>query len=395
MLEFESEKDEVEAIIKVIGVGGGGGNAIDTMIKNNMRGVQFIAVNTDTKALRKCIALEKIQIGGSLTKGLGAGSNPLMGQKCAQEDRDKLQQMLDGADMVFVTAGLGGGTGTGASPVVAELAKSTGALTIGVVTKPFDFEGPVRLAQAEAGLKELKKNVDALIVIPNQRLIDNADKGTSIIESFRMADNILYQGVQSISDLIIETGYIVVDFNDVKTIMTGAGTALMGIGEDSGENRAVRAAEKAISNPLLEGNGIQGATGVLINITGSEDVQTLEVDEAMTLIRNSADPDAHIIWGMVTKKDYGDKIKITVIATGFGRKINDQDGDDDNSLGEAGQVDINELMKENFGARETVKRKRTLRGGIGNSVGEKELEDELNIPAFLRSRLGNKNTSDT
>ena len=323
MLEFESEKNEVEAVIKVVGVGGGGGNAINTMIENEMKGVQFMAVNTDTKALRKCKALEKIQIGGNLTKGLGAGLNPLMGQKCAQEDRDKLQQMLDGADMVFVTAGLGGGTGTGASPVVAEMAKSTGALTIAVVTKPFDFEGPVRLSQAEAGLKELKKNVDALIVIPNQRLIDNAEKSTSIIESFRMADDILYQGVQSISDLIIETGYIVVDFNDVKTIMTSAGTALMGIGEDSGENRAIRAAEKAISNPLLEGNGIQGATGILINITGSENVQTLEVNEAMTLIRNSADPGAHIIWGMVPKDDFGDKIKITVIATGF-RKENER-----------------------------------------------------------------------
>jgi cell division protein FtsZ len=394
MLEFESEKDEVEAIIKVIGVGGGGGNAIDTMIENNMKGVQFIAVNTDTKALRKCNALEKIQIGGNLTKGLGAGSNPLMGQKCAQEDRDKLQQMLEGADMVFVTAGLGGGTGTGASPVVAELAKSTGALTIGVVTKPFDFEGPVRLSQAEAGLKELKKSVDALIVIPNQRLIDNAEKGTSIIESFRMADNILYQGVQSISDLIIETGYIVVDFNDVKTIMTGAGTALMGIGEDSGESRAIRAAEKAISNPLLEGNGIQGATGILINITGSEDVQTLEVHEAMTLIRDSANPSAHIILGMVLKEDFGDKIKITVIATGFGRKTRDQEPDDENTAEETGQVDIDELMSENF-SRETVKRKRTLRGGIVNSVGEKELEDELNIPSFLRSILGNKNTNET
>lgn len=389
MLEFENEKNECDTIIKVIGVGGGGCNAVNTMIANNMKGVQFYAVNTDLKSLRKCLAPEKIQIGANLTRGLGAGSDPLMGQRCAEEDKEKLQQIVEGAHMVFVTAGLGGGTGTGASPVIAELAKNTKALTIAVVTKPFDFEGPVRLAQAENGIKELKKNVDALIVIPNQKLIANAERSTSIVESFRMADDILYQGVQSISDLIVETGYIVVDFNDVNTVMKNAGTALMGIGEDSGENRAIRAAQKAISNPLLDGNGIQGATAALVNFTG-ENIQTLEVDEAMSMIRNSTDPNVHIIWGLVPKDDFGGKIKITVIATGFGKKIREVENDEEDANN---KVDIENLIKENFAPRETVKRKRTLmRGGIGNSIGDRELEDELGIPDFLRSVMTSKNS---
>ncbi|HGE70037.1 TPA: cell division protein FtsZ [Candidatus Poribacteria bacterium] len=391
MLEFENDRNESIAVIKVIGVGGGGCNAINTMIKNNMKGVQFYAVNTDIKSLRSCFAQEKIQIGATLTKGLGAGSDPLLGQKCAEEDREKLQQIVEGADIVFVTAGLGGGTGTGASPIVAELAKDTGALTIAVVTKPFDFEGPVRLAQAESGIKELKKNVDALIAIPNQKLIANAEKSTSIIESFRMADDVLYQGVQSISDLVVETGYIVVDFRDVKTIMTGAGTALMGIGEDSGENRAVRAAQKAISNPLLDGNGIQGATGVLVNFTG-EDIQTLEVEEAMSMIRSSADSNAHIIWGLVTKDNFERKIKITVIATGFGKKVKDRDVIDDGE--ETDQADIDEIIKDTFAHTEVIKRKRPLmRGGLSSS-GDREIEDELNLPKFLRSVITSKNSAD-
>ncbi len=389
MLEFENEQNEFDEIIKVIGVGGGGCNAVNTMIRNNLKGVQFYAVNTDVKSLRNCLAPEKIQIGANLTKGLGAGSDPLMGQRCAEEDKEKLQQIVEGAHMVFVTAGLGGGTGTGASPVIAELAKSTGALTIAVVTKPFDFEGPVRIRQAEDGIKELKKNVDALIAIPNQKLIANAEKSTSIVESFRMADNILYQGVQSISDLIVETGYIIVDFNDVRSIMKGAGTVLMGIGEDAGENRAVRAAQKAISNPLLDSDGIRGATAALVNFTG-ENIQTLEVEEAMSMIRNAAAPNVHVIWGLVPKENFDEKIKITVIATGFGKKISDKESSEED---ENDNVDINDIINENFTPREVVKRKRPLmRGGINNSVSDRGLEDELGIPDFLRSIMTSKNS---
>ena len=392
MLEFENEKPESEAIIKVIGVGGAGGNAINTMINNNMKGVQFISVNTDVKDLRKCNASEKIQIGATLTRGLGAGANPQMGQRSAHEDREKLQETVSGADMVFITAGLGGGTGTGASPVVAELARTSGALTVAIVTRPFIFEGAIRHSQAEDGIKELKNHVDALIVIPNQRLIDAVDKSTSIIEAFRMADDILYQGVQSISDLITRTGYIVVDFNDVKTIMSDAGTALMGIGIDTGDSRAVRAAQKAISSPLLEETSIHGARGLLINITGNKDMGLHEVNEAMSLIHSSVDPEANVIWGMVVDENLEDKIKVTVIATGF-------DGARKERVitavteGKENHWDLDEILKNSFGTKESVRRKRSLmRGGINNPSGENAVEEELEIPSFLRTRLGNKNS---
>ncbi|MDQ1318194.1 MAG: cell division protein FtsZ [Candidatus Poribacteria bacterium] len=391
MLEFENEKQESEAIIKVIGVGGAGGNAINTMIANDMRGVSFISVNTDVKDLRKCKAPEKIQIGCDLTRGLGAGADPQVGQKSAQEDRNKLQEIVNGADMVFIAAGLGGGTGTGASPVVAEIARSSGALTVAVVTRPFIFEGAIRSAQAEDGIKELKNHVDALIVIPNQRLIDAVDKGTSIIEAFRMADDILFQGVQSISDLIMRTGYIVVDFNDVKTIMQDAGTALMGIGIDSGDSRSIRAAQKAISSPLLEETTIQGARGLLVNITGNRDMGILEVNEAMSLIHGSVDPGANVIWGMVFDDSLDDKIKVTVIATGFDGIRKERTTATVVNSEKEGPWDLDEILKNSFGTKESVRRKRSLmRGGINNANSENGVEEELEIPSFLRNKRGNK-----
>jgi cell division protein FtsZ len=387
MLEFEKERPEAEAIIKVIGVGGAGGNAINTMIANDMRGVSFISVNTDIKDLRKCNAPDKIQIGCDLTRGLGAGANPQVGQKSANEDRDKLLEIVNGADMVFITAGLGGGTGTGASPVVAEIARSSGALTVAVVTRPFVFEGAIRSAQAEDGIKELKNHVDALIVIPNQRLIDAVDKSTSIIDAFRKADDILFQGVQSISDLIMRTGYIVVDFNDVKTIMQDAGTALMGIGLDTGDNRAVRAAQQAISSPLLEETTIHGAKGLLVNITGNNAMGLHEVNEAMSLIHSSVDPEANVIWGMVFDDTLEEKIKVTVIATGFDGTRKERATAAVLSAEKENPWDLDEILKTSFGTKESVRRKRSLmRGGVNSTTNENGVEEELEIPTFLRNK---------
>jgi len=396
MLEFDNERPDAEAMIKVIGVGGAGGNAVNTMIDHQMEGVSFVAVNTDLKDLRKCKASERIQIGAKQTNGWGAGADPQLGQRSAQEDRDKLQASVTGADMVFITAGLGGGTGTGASPVIAEIARDSGALTVAVVTKPFEFEGRIRYSQAEDGIKELKNYVDALIVIPNQRLIGAVDKSTPIIQAFHMADDILYQGIQSISDLIIKTGYIVVDFNDVRAIMNDAGKALMGIGTETGDSRAVRAAQKAISSPLLEDVNIQGAKGLLVNVTGGLDMTLLEVEEALSLIHNSADPEAAVIWGMVFDEDLKDLIKVTVIATGFDNtgkekaltgKIAAEKGDNN--------WDIEDILKDSFGTRDSVRRKRTLmRGGLNNAGGENALEDELEIPAFLRTKSREKKSED-
>jgi cell division protein FtsZ len=395
MLEFDNEKPDAEAMIKVIGVGGAGGNAVNTMIDNKMDGVNFVAVNTDLKDLRKCKASERIQIGALLTRGWGAGADPQLGQRSAHEDRDKLQASITGADMVFITAGMGGGTGTGASPVIAEIARSSGALTVAVVTKPFLFEGKLRSSQAEDGIKELKNQVDALIVIPNQRLIDAVDKNTPIIKAFHMADDILYQGIQSISDLIMKTGLIVADFNDVKKIMYDSGKALMGIGTETGDSRAVRAAQKAIASPLLEEIDIKGAKGLLVNVTGGSDMSMHEVDDAMSLIHSSVDPDANVIWGMVIDEDLKDEIKITVIATGFDNIRKEPRSA--KTVAEKGDNnwDIEDILKDSFGTRDSVRRKRTLmRGGLNNTGGENALEDELEIPAFLRTKSREKKSED-
>jgi len=315
MLEFDVDIHQFAAI-KVIGVGGGGSNAINRMIAAGLKGVEFIAVNTDAQALYLSQAEVKIQIGTKLTRGLGAGANPEIGKNAAEESRDELVKALKGADMVFVTAGMGGGTGTGAAPIVAEIAKEIGALTVGVVTKPFNFEGRKRSQQAVTGACNLKEKVDTLITIPNDRLLQVVDKNTSINEAFRIADDVLRQGVQGISDLIAVPGLINLDFADVKTIMHNTGSALMGIGTAKGENRAVTAARNAISSPLLE-TSIEGAKGVLLNITGGAGLGLFEVNEAAEIIADAADPEANIIFGAVIDENLQDEIRVTVIATGF------------------------------------------------------------------------------
>jgi cell division protein FtsZ len=315
VFELELEVDHL-ANIKVIGVGGGGSNAINRMIGAGLKGVEFVALNTDAQALRMSNASQKIQIGEKLTKGLGAGANPEIGKKAAEESRDMLSETMDGADVVFITCGMGGGTGTGAAPIIAEIAKELGALTVGVVTKPFSFEGRRRMAQADQGIDALREEVDTLIVIPNDRLLQVAEAQTSILDAFRIADDVLRQGVQGISDLITVPGLINLDFADVRTIMTDAGSALMGIGVASGENRALEAARSATASPLLEAS-IHGAKGVLMNITGSSNMGLFEVNEAAETVADAADPDALVIFGAVIDDSMGDEIKVTVIATGF------------------------------------------------------------------------------
>jgi cell division protein FtsZ len=315
MLEFEVANQQF-ASIKVVGVGGGGSNAVNRMIEAKIQGVEFIAINTDAQALNRSNADIRLRIGDVLTKGLGAGANPEIGQRAALESKEELAGIMQGADMVFITAGMGGGTGTGAAPVIAQIAKESGALTVGVVTKPFVFEGRVRLTQAEKGVGVLKESVDTLITIPNERLLQIVDKNTPMLEAFRTADDVLRQGVQGISDLITITGLINVDFADVKTIMCQAGSALMGIGVAKGENRAVTAAKMAVESPLLE-TTIDGAKGVLLNITGSSNLGLYEVNEAAAIISEAADPDANIIFGAVIDESLGEEIRITVIATGF------------------------------------------------------------------------------
>ncbi len=305
------------AKIRVIGIGGGGGNALNSMIQlQNIQGVEFIAINTDAQALLTSQAPEKIQIGENFTRGLGSGGDPEVGKQAAEESAEKIQSMLTGADMVFLTCGMGGGTGTGATPVVAKIAKDVGALTVGVVTKPFGFEGTRRMLAAEDGIENLKDKVDTLIVIPNQRLLDVVDRKMTLIDAFRVADSVLGQGVQGISDLIVMPGLINVDFADVKAIMHEAGSALMGIGTGTGENRAQTAARTAIASPLLE-ISIEGARGILFNIIGGNDLTMTEVDEAARVIQQAADPDANIIFGATIDENMVDQVKITVVATGF------------------------------------------------------------------------------
>src|SRR5213083_86708 len=309
------------ARIKVVGVGGGGGNAVNTMIAAGLPGVDFIAANTDSQALKANLSPIKMQLGEQLTRGLGAGGNPEIGRRAAQEDVERLKEYLAEADMIFITCGMGGGTGTGAAPVIAKVSKELGSLTVGVVTKPFSFEGKRRLKQAEEGMKELKASVDTLIAIPNQRLLSVAGRNSSMLESFKKADDVLLQAVRGISDLVTVHGLINLDFADVRTIMSEMGMAMMGAAVASGENRAVEAAQKAISSPLLEDLSISGARGVLINITGGPDLSLHEVNEAATLIQEEADEEANIIFGAVIDESMGDEVRITVIATGFGEHI--------------------------------------------------------------------------
>ncbi|MBL8189269.1 MAG: cell division protein FtsZ [Acidobacteria bacterium] len=314
---FDDEPPSYGARIKVIGIGGGGGNAVNHMIDAKIEGVEFLVANTDLQALKRSRASVKLQIGAKLTKGLGAGANPEIGRDAALEDTEKIIEALEGADMVFVTVGLGGGTGTGAAPIIASLAAELDALTVAIVTKPFQFEGRHRMRQAEAGLDELRSVVDTLITIPNARLLQASDRNTSLSDGFKMADDVLRQAVQGISDLITTPGFINVDFADVRTIMKNMGIALMGTGTGVGENRAMEATQRAISSPLLEEASINGARGVLVNITGGADLTLREVDEAMNVIHDAADPDANIIFGTVPDDKLQNEMKITVIATGF------------------------------------------------------------------------------
>ncbi len=316
MIEFQNDEQDTFASIKVVGCGGGGNNAVNRMVDAGLRGVEFISVNTDKQALNLSDAQVKIQIGEKLTKGLGAGAVPEVGRRAAEESREEIAQALKGADLVFITAGMGGGTGTGAAPIVAEIARDLGCLTIAVVTKPFNFEGKQRMKNAENGISELKQHVDTLVVIPNDRLLQVVNKGTTMIEAFRIADDVLRQGIQGISDLIAVPAMINLDFADVKTVMESGGMAHMGIGVGSGENKLVDAAKNAISSPLLETN-IDGARAVLINITGGADISIVDINEAANLIMEAADPDANIIFGAGIDENMGDDVRITVIATGF------------------------------------------------------------------------------
>src|SRR5918996_161336 len=312
------EQNSLTARIKVIGIGGGGGNAVNTMIGGKLSGVDFMVANTDAQSLEASQAPLRIQLGHMVTKGLGAGANPEIGRRAALEDQEKIREYLEGSDMIFLTAGMGGGTGTGGAPVIARVARDVGALTVGVVTKPFIFEGKKRMHQAEQGIEELKQSVDTLIVIPNQRLLSIAAKTTTMLEAFHKADDVLLQAVRGISDLIITPGLINLDFADVRTVMAEMGLALMGAAAATGEHRAIEAAQKAISSPLLEDISIQGARGVLINITGGPDLCLHEVNEAASMIQEEAHEDANIIFGSVIDENMSDEIRITVIATGFG-----------------------------------------------------------------------------
>lgn len=363
------------AKIKVIGVGGGGSNAVNRMIENGLQGVEFIAVNTDAQALHLSKAEHKLQLGGKLTRGLGAGANPEVGKKAAEESKEHLEGVLSGADMVFITAGMGGGTGTGAAPVIAEIAKEIGALTVGVVTRPFTFEGRKRSSQAAGGIGALKEKVDTLIVIPNDRLLEIVDKNTPMLEAFREADNVLRQGVQGISDLIAVPGLINLDFADVKTIMSDKGSALMGIGVATGENRATEAAKKAISSPLLE-TSIDGAQGVLMNITGGTNLSLYEVHEAAEIVSSASDQEVNMIFGSVINENLKDEIIVTVIATGF----NDQENMRVNKPQQT-------TTKSTLGKRQPVQQEENPyaeRPSQGQS--QQESIDTLDIPTFLRNR---------
>jgi cell division protein FtsZ len=324
-IEFADDA-EMQARIKVVGVGGGGGNALNTMIQSGLEGVEFIAANTDMQALEANYAPTKIQLGPALTKGLGAGANPDVGRKAALEDVQRVSEALEGADMVFITAGMGGGTGTGGAPIIAQIARDLGALTVGVVTKPFLFEGKRRSRNADSGIADLAASVDTIITIPNQKLLalDN-DDDMSLLDAFRRADDVLVQAVRGISDLITNSGMINVDFADVKTIMSHMGRALMGTGYGKGERRAMDAAEMAINSPLLDEVSVQGATGILINFTAGPDVRLREINEAASLVQQAAHEDANIIFGLVTDMDMGDIVKVTVIATGFDKETRDVD----------------------------------------------------------------------
>ncbi|MFC7363703.1 MULTISPECIES: cell division protein FtsZ [Bhargavaea] len=390
MLEFDTNIDAL-AVIKVIGVGGGGNNAVNRMIEHGVQGVEFIAVNTDAQALKLSKAEVTLQIGEKLTRGLGAGANPEVGKKAAEESKEQIEEALRGADMVFVTAGMGGGTGTGAAPVIAQVAKDLGALTVGVVTRPFTFEGRKRSTQAIGGIAAMKESVDTLIVIPNDRLLEIVDKNTPMLEAFREADNVLRQGVSGISDLIAVPGLINLDFADVKTIMQNKGSALMGIGVSSGENRASEAAKKAISSPLLE-TSIDGAKGVLMNITGGSNLSLFEVQEAADIVASASDEEVNMIFGSVINDNLKDEIVVTVIATGFTEEQLTQRNTRGGgfSAGRVQQPVRQERPQQPAPSRNDY-RDRDDQGGhfqqeAPQRQSQQHQEDTLDVPTFLRNR---------
>lgn len=382
MLEFDTSMDQL-ATIKVIGVGGGGNNAVNRMIDEGVEGVEFIAVNTDAQALNQSKAEVTMQIGTTLTRGLGAGANPEIGRRAVEESKQQIKEVLAGADMVFVTAGMGGGTGTGAAPAIAEIARNLGALTIGVVTRPFKFEGKKRAANAENGITEMREAVDTLIIIPNDRLLEIVDKKTPMIEAFREADNVLRQGVQGISDLIAVPGLINLDFADVKTVMSHKGTALMGIGIAKGKDRAVEAAQKALNSPLLE-TSINGAHGVIMNITGGNNLSLFEVQEAADIVASASHEELNMIFGSVINENLEEEIIVTVIATGF----TEQEVVPVPLLQPSSQPSMEEMLSKPYQREQRIQ---------GNPKNRDELvqdydrhsehqEESLDIPAFLRNR---------
>jgi cell division protein FtsZ len=394
MIELE-ENTNSGANLKVVGVGGGGCNAVNTMIQACLGGVEFIGANTDAQALAACGAPMRIQLGAKLTKGLGAGANPEIGKNAVLEDKDRIREILVGADMVFITAGLGGGTGTGGAPILASIAKDVGALTVAVVTKPFLFEGKKRQRQAEEGLKELRKCVDTLITIPNQRLLNIAGRDMSLLDTFRKADEVLLQAVKGISDLITVNGLINLDFADVRTVMSEMGMALMGTGAASGENRAIEAAQRAISSPLLEDITICGARGILINITGGADLTLYEVNEASTLVQEEAHEEANIIFGAVIDENLREEMRVTVIATGFGRAEEREERipESRTASAEGGKTvlsfgrrennrDIPTFIRQEKTAEVQEKSAKSARGRLPVDLRE----DEYDIPTFLRKQ---------
>ena len=386
-IEFD-ERAELNAKLKVIGVGGAGGNAINTMVNASLAGVDFIAINTDAQSLEQNKAQQRIQIGKELTQGLGAGANPDVGRKAVEEDREELKKSLAGADMVFVTAGMGGGTGTGAAPVVAEVAKELGALTVGIVSKPFNFEGLKRQQRADAGISEMRKMVDTLIVIPNQRLFAVVDKSTPLLDAFKVADQVLLHATKGISDLITVPGLINLDFADVRTIMSEMGDALMGTGHAGGEGKATQAAQQAISSPLLEGVSIRGAKGVLVNITGGTDLSLYEVSEATTIIYEEAGEDANVIFGAVVDENLTDEMFITVIATGFeaeGRKglltPKSEEEQPGNKL-----LDLPTFMRDKKNTADEESKPKVVFNTDNPVFKDSDVED-LDIPTFLRKQI--------
>lgn len=394
---FSFQDDDIMPIrIKVIGVGGAGCNAVNTMIGSGLSRVEFISANTDVQALGRSLAAFKVQLGPERTRGLGAGAKPEVGKEAAIESKDRLRDALEGSEMIFVTAGMGGGTGTGAAPVVASIARELGALTVGVVTKPFQYEGKRRWAHAEEGLQELRKNVDTLLVIPNQRLLGLVDKSTPLLDAFKVADDVLRQAIQGIADIITTTGHVNVDFADVRTVMTYTGRAVMGMGIARGPNRALEAAQKSISSPLLEEGNVQGARGVLLNITGGPSLSLHEVDEASSIIKEVADPDANIIVGQVINPDLSDELIITVVATGFDRDESPFIAPAiEQSKAKPARAPQPALVSARLAAAEVspqnLERPAFLRRMNGQTEAQERLglavDDEWDVPTFLRKQV--------